>query len=335
MSLTSTENVVDMASRIFFSGIRCSVVKALYDSGPLNVASLIQGVGFNPAYTSKFKQRYIRTLLHANFIMQTGDVFLLTPTGLSMVDMVDEVGCELALFSKVHYLYALRDPKTNEQLMMKLGISRRACWEQIEHLKMLGLVRTLRTTYRVRSDLRSEEIENLPAYHKRLLWLMMSNGPLSPEEISSVTGQRLNSVYSRLSELKRIGLVEHSEYLPASANSFHIYHELSEKGGNVLKKLDQLNRLNVYIKLTNEYFLARHNGNGFNGRGAVRTFMDVSFDKSANEHEVWDFIAERLSKKDIDTFEIRKAFNLLRRSGVLSGHKYDGYMASSGATATA
>jgi hypothetical protein len=164
---------------------------------------------------------------------------------------------------------------------------------------------------------------------------MISNGPLSPEEISSMTGQRLNSVYSRLSELKRISLVEHSEYLPASANSFHIYHELSEKGRNVLRKLDQLNRLNVYIKLTREYFQARHNVNGFNSSGTVRTFTGVSLDKSANEHEVWDFIARRLSNRDIDTFEIRKAFNLLRRSGVLSGHKYDGYMASSGAAATA
>jgi predicted transcriptional regulator len=336
VSLTSMENVVDMASRVFFSGIRCSVVKALYEGGPLNVDSLIQGVGFNPAYTSKFKQRYIRTLMHANFIMQTGELFVLTPTGLSVVDMVDEAGCELPLFSKVHYLYALKDPRTNEQLMKDLGISRRACWEQIEHLKSLGLVRTLRTTYRVRLDLRSEEIENLPAYHKRLLWLMMRNGPLSPEEISSIVGQRLNSVYSRLSELKRMNLVEHSEYLPASANSFHIYHELTEKGRMVLKKLDQLNRLNLYIKLTSEYFQARHHGNGLNGKSTARGFIGASFDgKSVNEHEVWDFIARRLSNRDIDTFEVRKAFNLLRRSGVLSGHMYDGYMASSGATATA
>lgn len=302
----------------------------------MNVDSLIQGVGFNPAYTSKFKQRYIRTLLQANFIMQAGDGFLLTPTGLSIVDMVDEVGCELALFSKVHYLYKLRDPKTNEQLMNELGISRRACWEQVEHLKSLELVRTLRTTYRVRSDLRSEEIENLPAYHKRVLWLMISHGPLSPEEISSITGQRLNSVYSRLSELKRMKLVEHSEHLPPSANSFHIYHQLTEKGKNVLKKLDRLNRLNLYMKLTSEYFRNRHNGNAFSGNGSRRTYITTSFDgKSIDEHEVWDFIARRLSNRDIDTFEIRKAFNLLRRSGVLSGHKYDGYVASGGATATA
>ncbi|WXG43267.1 MAG: HTH domain-containing protein [Promethearchaeati archaeon SRVP18_Atabeyarchaeia-1] len=330
------ENIVDMASRIFFSGIRCSVVKALYEGGPLNVDSLIQGVGFNPAYTSKFKQRYIRTLLHANFIMKSGDVFLLTPTGLSIVDMVDEAGCELALFGKVQYLYALKEPRTNEQLMKELDISRRACWEQIENLKSLGLVRTLRTTYRVRSDLRTEEIENLPAYHKRLLWLMMNNGPLSPEEISSAMSQRLNSVYSRLSELKRMNLVEHSEYLPASTNSFHIYHELTEKGRSVLRKLDQLNRLNLYIKLTTEYFKARHNGKGFNGNRANGSFVAISFDeKSVNEREVWDFIAGRLSKSDIDTFEVRKAFNLLRRSGVLSGHKYDGYTASGGAAATA
>jgi len=327
---------VEQASRIFFSGIRCAVVKALYDGGPLSVDSLIQGVGFNPAYSSKFKQRYIRTLMTSYFIMQSGDVFHLTPTGLSIVDLVDESGCELALFSKVHYLYALKEPRTNEQLMKELGISRRACWEQIENLKTLELVRTLRTTYRVRSDLRTEEIENLPAYHKRLLWLMMSNGPLSPEEISSMMGQRLNSVYSRLSELKRLNLVEHSEYLPASENSFHIYHELTEKGRKVLEKLDQLNRLNIYIKLTLEYLNAHNNGNGPNGGTGRKTFTLASFyERSVKEHEVWDFIAGRLSKPNVDTFEVRKAFNFLRRSGILSGHRYYGYMASSGAAATA
>jgi Mn-dependent DtxR family transcriptional regulator len=325
------ESVVDVASRIFFSGIRCSVVKALYDGGPLGVDSLIQGVGFNPAYTSKFKQRYIRTLVRANFITQSGDTLVLTPAGLSVIDMADETGCDLAMFGKVHYLYALKEPRTNEQLMKELGISRRACWEQIEHLKSLELVQTLRTTYRVRSDLKIEETESLPAYHKRLLLLMMSNGPLSPEEISSMIGQRLNSVYSRLSELKRMNLVEHSEYIPASENSFHIYHELTEKGRNVLKKLDQLNRLNQYIRLIIEYFHERSNGNH-----TRRAFIDVPIDeKSVDEHEVWDFIARRLNKTDIDTFEVRKALNLLRRSGVLLGHKYYGYSASGGVAATA
>lgn len=331
----SIDDVVNKASRVFFSGIRCAVVKALYEGGPLNVDSLIQGVGFNPAYTSKFKQRYIRTLMTANFIMQNSDAFLLTPTGLSIVDMVDEAGCELGLFNKVHYLYALKEPRTNEQLMKELGISRRACWEQIEHLKSLGLVQTSRTTYRVRGNLRTEEIEDLPAYHKRLLFLMMSNGPLSPEEISSAMGQRLNSVYSRLSELKRMNLVEHSEYLPASANSFHIYHELTEKGRKILRKLDQLNRINLYIKLTIEYL---HDHNNLNGghSGNGKTYVVLPFaEKSVDEHEVWEFISRKLAKKDIDTFEVRKAFNLLRRSGVLSGHKYYGYMATSGALATA
>jgi biotin operon repressor len=249
--------------------------------------------------------------------------------------MVDEAGCELGLFNKVHYLCALKEPRTNEQLMKELGISRRACWEQIEHLKSLGLVQTLRTTYRVREDLRTEEIENLPAYHKRLLFLMMSNGPLSPEEISSIMGQRLNSVYSRLSELKRMNLVEHSEYLPASTNSFHIYHELTGKGRQILKRLDQLDRINLYIKLTVEYMRDHHNLNGANGSNG-RTFIELPFDeKSVDEHEVWDFIARKLGKKDIDTFEVRKAFNLLRRSGVLSGHKYFGYKSATTLTATA
>jgi predicted transcriptional regulator len=329
------EDVVDTASRIFFSGIRCAVVKALYEGGPLSVDSLIQGVGFNPAYTSKFKQRYIRTLMTANFVMQNSEELSLTPTGLSLADMVDEAGCELYLFNKVHYLCALKEPRTNEQLMNELGISRRACWEQIENLKSLGLVQTLRTTYRVREDLRTEEIENLPVYHKRLLFLMMSNGPLSPEEISSVMGQRLNSVYSRLSELKRMNLVEHSEYLPPSANSFHIYHELTDKGTKILKKLDQLNRINLYIKLTIEYLRDRHNMHGANGSNG-RTFLVLPFDeKSVDELEVWEFIARKTGSKDVDTFEVRKAFNLLRRSGILSGHKYFGYTSATSETATA
>lgn len=331
----SMENVVNTASRIFFSGIKCAVVKALYDGGPLSVDSLIQGVGFNPAYTSKFKQRYIRTLMTANFITQNSEVFHLTPTGLSVADMVDEAGCELGLFNKVHYLCALKEPRTNEQLMKELDISRRACWEQIEHLKSLGLVQTSRTTYKVRENLRTEEIENLPAYHKKLLFLMMSNGPLSPDEISSIMGQRLNSVYSRLSELKRMNLVEHSEYLPASTNSFHIYHELTDKGRTILKRLDQLNRINLYIRLTVEYMRDRHHVNGANGSSG-RTFIELPFDeKSVDELEVWEFIARKLGKKDIDTFEVRKAFNLLRRSGVLSGHKYFGYTSATSATATA
>ena len=331
----SAENVVNMASRIFFSGIRCAVVKALYEGGPLSVDSLIQGVGFNPAYTSKFKQRYVRTLMTANFVMQNSESLSLTPAGMSVADMVDEAGCELGLFNKVHYLCALKEPRTNEQLMKELGISRRACWEQIENLKSMGLVQTLRTTYRVREDLRTEEIENLPVYHKRLLFLMMSNGPLSPEEISSIMGQRLNSVYSRLSELKRINLVEHSEYLPPSTNSFHIYHELTDKGKKILERLDQLNRINLYIRLTVEYLRDRHNINGANGSNG-RAFIVLPFDeKSVDEHEVWEFIAKKLGNKDIDTFEVRKAFNLLRRSGVLSGHKYFGYTSASGASAIA
>nr|MDO8133086.1 HTH domain-containing protein [Candidatus Njordarchaeum guaymaensis] len=340
------ENVVDMASRIFFSGIRCAVVKALYDGGPLSGDLLIQNVGFNPAYTSKFKQRYIRTLANANFIIQNGDAFLLTPTGLSVVEMVDEAGCELSLFSKIHYLYALKEPKTNEQLMKELGISRRACWEQVEHLKSLGLVRTLRTTYKAKSNLRTEEIKNLPAYHKRLLCLMITKGPLSPEEISLIMRQRLNSVYSRLSELKRMNLVEHSESLPASTNSFHIYHELTEKGTKILRKLDQLNRINLYVRLTIDCLRARnntscHNGNGssygnVNGNYGERSFFGLSFDeRSVDEHEVWDFIARKTGNRNVDTFEVRKAFNLLRRSGVLSGHKYYGYMASTHTAATA
>nr|MDO8098287.1 hypothetical protein [Candidatus Njordarchaeota archaeon] len=329
-----------MASRIFFSGIRCAVVKALYDGGPLNGDLLIQNVGFNPAYTSKFKQRYIRTLANANFVMQKGESFLLTPTGLAVVEMVDEVGCELSLFSKIHYLYTLKEPKTNEQLMKELGISRRACWEQVEHLKSLGLLRTLRTTYKAKSNLRTEEIEDLPAYHKRLLCLMITKGPLSPEEISSIMRQRLNSVYSRLSELKRMNLVEHSESLPASTNSFHIYHELTEKGRKILRKLDQLNRINLYVSLTTEYLRDRSNKNGGNysgnGKNGGRSFVGPTFDeRSVDEHEVWDFIARKTGNRNVDTFEVRKAFNLLRRSGVLSGHKYYGYTASAGAAATA
>jgi predicted transcriptional regulator len=328
----SAENVVNTASRIFFSGIRCAVVKALYEGGPLSIDLLIQGVGFNPAYTSKFKQRYVRTLMTANFVMQNSESLSLTPAGMSVADMVDEAGCELGLFNKVHYLCALKEPRTNEQLMKELGISRRACWEQIENLKSIGLVQTLRTTYRVREDLRTEEIENLPVYHKRLLFLMMSNGPLSPEEISSIMGQRLNSVYSRLSELKRMNLVEHSEYLPPSTNSFHIYHELTDKGKKILERLDQLDRINLYIKLTVEYLRDRHNIGASNGR----TFLVLPFDeKSVDEHEVWEFIAKKLGNKDIDTFEVRKAFNLLRRSGVLSGHKYFGYTSATGAPAIA
>jgi predicted transcriptional regulator len=337
-SALSIENVVDMASRIFFSGIRCAVVKALYDGGPLGGDLLIQNVGFNPAYTSKFKQRYIRTLESANFIMQNGDTFLLTPTGLSVVEMVDEAGCELNLFSKIHYLYALKEPKTNEQLMKELSISRRACWEQVEHLKSLGLVRTLRTTYKAKSNLRTEEIESLPAYHKRLLCLMITKGPLSPEEISSIMRQRLNSVYSRLSELKRMNLVEHSESLPASANSFHIYHELTENGRKILRKLDQLNRINLYVSLTVEYLRGRNGTNGGNGNGknGGRSLVGLPFDeRSVDEHEVWDFIARKTGNRNVDTFEVRKAFNLLRRSGVLSGHKYYGYVASTDIAATA
>jgi predicted transcriptional regulator len=330
------EDVVNVASRILFSGIRCAVVKALYEGGPLNIDSLIQNVGFNPAYTSKFKQRYIRTLINANFIMQNGGSFILTPRGLSIIDMVDEAASELSLFSKVHYLHALKEPKTNEQLMKELDISRRACWEQIENLKTIGLVCTSRTTYKAKSDLKAEEIEDLPAYHKRLLWLMMGEGPLSPEEISSIMGQQLNSVYSRLSELKRMNLVEHSEQLLTCTNSFHIYHELTEKGQMVLMKLDQLNRINLYIKLAIEYLQDRNNHNGTNGGNSGRGFGPLPFgEKSVDEHEVWSYIAKRLNKPDIDTFEVRKAFNLLRRSGVLSGHKYYGYMPVGSISATA
>ncbi len=163
----------------------------------------------------------------------------------------------------------------------------------------------------------------------------MSNGPLSPEEISSAMGQRLNSIYSRLSELKRMNLVEHSEYLPASSNSFHIYHELTEKGRKILRKLDQLNRINLYIKLTIEYLHDHNNLNGGHSRNG-KAYVVLPFDeKSVDEHEVWEFISRKLAKQDIDTFEVRKAFNLLRRTGVLSGHKYYGYMATSGAFATA
>lgn len=330
------ENVVDIASRVFFSGIRCAVVRALYDGGSLSGDLLIQHVGFNPAYTSKFRQRYIRTLVNANFIMQNGDAFLLTPAGLSVVEMVDGAGCDLSLFSKIQYLCALKEPKTNEQLMKELNISRRACWEQVEHLKSLGLVRTQRITYKAKSNLRTEEMENLPAYHKRLLCLMVTKGSLTPEEISSIMRQRLNSVYSRLSELKRMNLVEHSDNLPASASSFHIYHELTEKGRSTLKRLDQLNRINLYVRLATEY-LRDHNGmNGGNDKNGARSLNDLSFDeRSIDERDVWDFIARKTGSRRVDTFEVRKAFNLLRRSGALSGHKYYGYMPTIDATVTA
>ena len=90
------------------------------------------------------------------------------------------------------------------------------------------------------------------------------------------------------------------------------------------------------MSLTVEYLRARNNTNGGNGKIGGRSLVGMSFDeRSVDEHEVWDFIARKTGNRNVDTFEVRKAFNLLRRSGVLSGHRYYGYMASTDVAATA
>ncbi|MGQ9722392.1 MAG: winged helix-turn-helix domain-containing protein [Candidatus Jordarchaeum sp.] len=278
---------------------RRALINLLFENKRLRFDSVILMLGFERDFSSKFRKRYLEPLTKVGFIRSENDYFVLTPLGFLAIDFFRDIDA-IKLYGKLRYLLALETPKTTRQLMRFLGVSRRTCWSQLEKLRGMGLVQTVRIRYKLRDDT-DLNLGELPGYLKKVI-IMMGRKAVSPAEIALATGQRESSVYSRMSDLMRLGVVEYAGPEPPPKNIFHIYHKLTEKGSEVLQRIKSFENV-LFCMLCITDYLSK------NGR--------------VDELEIWENCSKKI--QNINSFETRRAINILRMADLIQGNKLEGY----------
>ncbi len=290
---------VKMAIEALASRNRQALMYLLFENKKLSFESLMGQLGFERDFASKFRKRYLEPLTEAGFIGNENGYFVLTPRGFLAIDLFGDVDC-LKLYGKLRYLLALEAPKTTRQLMRFLGVSRRTCWSQLEKLKNMGFVKTVKIRYKLKDDV-NLDFDQLPGYLKKIVKIM-GRRAVSPADIAQATGQRESSIYSRMSDLMRSGFVEYAGPEPPPKNIFHIYHKLTQKGVEVVQKIRSFENV-LFCMLCITDLLSR------NGR--------------VDELEIWESCSKKI--ENINSFETRRAINVLRMAELIEGNKLEGY----------
>jgi Mn-dependent DtxR family transcriptional regulator/predicted transcriptional regulator len=271
----------------------------LFENKRLNSNSLMERLGFERDFSSKFQKRYLEHLTKSGFIVADDGDFVLTPLGFLAMDLFGDIDC-LKLYGKLRYLLALETPKTNKQLMRFLGVSRRTSWSQLEKLREMGLVKTVKIHYKLRSDVKVD-FDKLPGYLKKIVKIMGKKA-ISPADIARVKGQKESSIYSRMSELMRLGIVEYAGPEPPPENIFHVYHKLTQKGVEVAQRIKSFENV-LLCMLCIADLLSKGN--------------------RVDELQIWETCSKKVEK--VNSFETRRAINVLRMAKVIEGNKLEGY----------
>ncbi|MFB0562756.1 MAG: winged helix-turn-helix domain-containing protein [Candidatus Lokiarchaeia archaeon] len=289
----------EMSVEVLASKNRQALMNILFEDKRMDFDSLMEKLGFERVFASKFRKRYLEPLTESGFIENENGYFVLTPLGFLAIDLFGDIDC-LKLYGKLRYLMGLETPKTTRQLMRFLGVSRRTCWSQLEKLREMGLVKTVRIHYKLRGDAELG-FDQLPGYLKKIVKIM-GRRIVSPAEIARATGQRESSIYSRMSDLMRLGVVEYAGPEPIPKNIFHIYHKLTRKGAEVVQRIKSFENV-LFCMLCITDLLSK------NGR--------------VDELEIWESCSKRI--ENINSFETRRAINVLRMADLIEGNKLEGY----------
>ncbi|MEM3593956.1 MAG: ArsR family transcriptional regulator [Candidatus Jordarchaeaceae archaeon] len=290
---------VERAVEVLASKNRQALLSLLFENKRLNFDSLMERLGFGREFASKFRKRYIEPLTRSGFIDVDNGDFVLTPLGFLALDMFGDVDC-LKLYGKIRYLLALETPKTNKQLMRFLGVSRRTSWSQLEKLREMGLVKTVKIHYRLKKNVKVD-FERLPGYLKKIVKLMDGRA-VSPMDIARIGGQKESSVYSRMSELMRLGIVEYAGPDPPPENMFHVYHILTQKGYEIARRIKSFENVLLCMLCIIEI---------------------LSKSEKVDELKIWETCSRKI--ENVNSFETRRAINILRMAEIIEGNKLEGY----------
>ncbi|WXG41569.1 MAG: winged helix-turn-helix domain-containing protein [Candidatus Freyarchaeum deiterrae] len=290
---------VEKAIGALASKNRQALMNLLFENKRLNSNTLMERLGFERDFASKFQKRYLEPLTKSGFIAAANGDFVLTPLGFLAMDLFGDIDC-LKLYGKLRYLLALENPKTNMQLMRFLGVSRRTGWSQLEKLREMGLVKTVKIHYKLRNDVKLD-FDQLPGYLKKIVKIM-GKKPISPADIARVKGQKESSIYSRMSELMRLGVVEYAGPEPAPQNMFHIYHKLTHKGVDVTQRVKSFETVLFCMLCISEL---------------------LSKNERVDELKIWETCSKKIEK--VNSIETRRAINVLRMANIIEGNKLEGY----------
>jgi Mn-dependent DtxR family transcriptional regulator len=259
----------------------------------------MERLGFGSDFASKFRKRYLEPLAKLGFIGTDNGDFVLTPLGFLAMDLFGDIDC-LKLYGKLRYLLALETPKTNKQLMRFLGVSRRTGWSQLEKLREMGLVKTVKIHYKLKKNV-ERDFEKLPGYLKKIV-KNMGGKAVSPADIARIDGQKESSIYSRMSELMRLGVVEYAGPEPPPENIFHVYHKLTRKGVEVTQRIKSFENVLLCMLCITEL---------------------LSKNEKVDELKIWESCSSRI--ENVNSFETRRAINVLRMANIIEGNKLEGY----------
>lgn len=290
---------VERAVEVLASRNRQALMSLLFENKRLNFDSLMLRLGFGRDFSSKFQRRYLEPLTKWGFIGTDNGDFVLTPLGFLVMDFFGDVDC-LKLYGKLRYLLALETPKTNKQLMHVLGVSRRTGWSQLEKLRKMGLVKTVKIHYKLRRNV-EVDFEKLPGYLKKIV-KNMGEKAVSPADIARIEGQKESSIYSRMSELMRLGVVEYAGPEPPPENIFHVYHKLTRKGAEIVQRVKSFENVLLCMLCITEL---------------------LSRDGRADELTIWETCSRKI--ENVNSFETRRAINILRMANIIEGNKLEGY----------
>nr|MDO8080022.1 ArsR family transcriptional regulator [Candidatus Freyarchaeota archaeon] len=289
----------ELAIGVLASKNRQALMNLLFENKRLNFDSLMERLGFERDFASKFKKRYLDPLTKSGFIGTDNGNFVLTPLGFLAMDLFGDIDC-LKLYGKLRYLLALETPKTNNQITRFLGVSRRTGWSQLEKLREMGFVKTVKIHYKLRNDVELD-FDQLPGYLKKIVKIMGEKAVI-PADIARVKGQKESSIYSRMSELMRLGFVEYAGPQPPPENIFHIYHKLTRKGVEIAQRIKSFE--NVLLCMWCIAELLSENGR-------------------VDELKIWESCSRKI--ENVNSFETRRAINVLRLANVIEGNKLEGY----------
>ncbi|MFX1301708.1 MAG: winged helix-turn-helix transcriptional regulator, partial [Promethearchaeota archaeon] len=218
------------------------IVRALFEKEELDIHSLMDFVNYPHRYKSKFMSRYISKLQKIGYIGNNNGFYFLTPYGVLFFKTLGDL-TSLKMSNKVRLIKLIRKPKTIEQLYTTLKISRIQCHQLLKCLKKRGIVESETRKYRICPNVRLNELKGVPLYYWKLLNILLTKESCSAQEISTATGLALKGVQTRLSELKRMSIVESTGPNPLPQRSFFKFYKLTDMGKGVLKKITEFEKL--------------------------------------------------------------------------------------------
>ncbi|MFX1519347.1 MAG: hypothetical protein ACFFCD_05455 [Promethearchaeota archaeon] len=278
------------------------IVMTLFEKGELDLCSLMECVDYPSRYKSKFLSRYISKLQDLDYIVRNNGHYSLTPQGFLFIEMLGDLA-NLKMSNKVRLITLLKQPKTIEQLYTLLGISRMQVYQLLKCLKRRGIVKTETQRYRLRSPIGFKELKAIPFYYWKLVEILKSEENCSAQEIANCTGLTLKGVQTRLSELKRMKIVESAGPDPLPQHTFFKFFRLTSRGYEILGKIDEFERQFGFIDLI---------------------FRLLSEEQQLTEKELWRTISKKMNHP-VNTFDVRHAINFLKKIGFLDGDIVNGY----------